>query len=497
MLQTTQSCVDSSGTLNVVAAVRGAIASPSVSLSVATKNPRQGVIVPALYNSSGPMFKLSTVGLYDLYSTTYALTAAQVATSKFDVSLGGGIADSFKNSGDLGVTCASGPPAASSTTTPTSTPTSIPSQTTLGIKPTVASYSYLGCYSDSAYARVLPDTSESINNMTLEVCAAFCKSYPYFGVEYGQECYCGNALDSSAVLEQDSDCSYTCPGTGGQYEYCGAGNRISVYKLKSSSVSSTPTTTPTSTTTPPSTSSPPPAQSSLAVVRTVSSYSYLGCYTDSAYNRVLPATSESTGTMTLEVCAAFCKTYAFFGVEYGQECYCGNALGSSANLQDDSDCYYTCASNSFEYCGAGNRIGVYGKASSSSSSTNSVSASTTSTSTTSILSSTTSSTLSQTTLGIKPTVGAYTYLGCRSDSPYARVLLATSTSTASMTLEACATFCSAYAYFGTEYSQECYCGNALATSAATEPDSDCSYTCGGSQYEYCGAGNRLSVYQKK
>src|SRR5258707_14722030 len=51
--------------------------------------------------------------------------------------------------------------------------------------------------------------------------------------------YCGNALDSTSVLATtQADCSFSCPGN--QYEYCGAGNRIQMYKLSpvSSSVSS-------------------------------------------------------------------------------------------------------------------------------------------------------------------------------------------------------------------------------------------------------------------
>ncbi len=65
-----------------------------------------------------------------------------------------------------------------------------------------------------------------------------------------------------------------------------------------------------------------------------------------------------------------------------------------------------------------------------------------------------------------------------------------------MTLEACQTFCSAYTYFGVEYSHECYCGNSLNAGSVAAPATDCSMTCMGASSEYCGAGNRLSVYAR-
>lgn len=63
--------------------------------------------------------------------------------------------------------------------------------------------------------------------MTLESCAAFCGSYAYFGVEYGDECYCGNTLGTGSVIAANTDCSMLCPGN--QLELCGAGNRLSLY----------------------------------------------------------------------------------------------------------------------------------------------------------------------------------------------------------------------------------------------------------------------------
>lgn len=48
-----------------------------------------------------------------------------------------------------------------------------------------------------------------------------------------------------------------------------------------------------------------------------------------------------------------------------------------------------------------------------------------------------------------------------------------------------------YKYSGTEYANECWCGNSLPSNKAAE--SDCNMACKGDSTQKCGAGNRLSV----
>ena len=48
-----------------------------------------------------------------------------------------------------------------------------------------------------------------------------------------------------------------------------------------------------------------------------------------------------------------------------------------------------------------------------------------------------------------------------------------------------------------QYATECYCGDAFTGGSTTTQDGDCSMKCGGNATEYCGAGNRLSVYAKQ
>ena len=64
-----------------------------------------------------------------------------------------------------------------------------------------------------------------------------------------------------------------------------------------------------------------------------------------------------------------------------------------------------------------------------------------------------------------------------------------------MTLETCATFCSGYKYFATEYAAECYCGNTLNAASTQAALADCSMPCSGNALQYCGGPNRIELYQ--
>ena len=58
----------------------------------------------------------------------------------------------------------------------------------------------------------------------------------------------------------------------------------------------------------------------------------------------------------------------------------------------------------------------------------------------------------------------------------------------------CAALCSDYAYFGLQYSTECYC-SAMAPDNEERPASECSRQCPGDAHTACGGSWRNSVYQ--
>lgn len=68
-----------------------------------------------------------------------------------------------------------------------------------------------------------------------------------------------------------------------------------------------------------------------------------------------------------------------------------------------------------------------------------------------------------------------------------------------MSIEECSNYCLSalgYSLFGVEYGGERYCGDELQSGSVLVDDEDCNMACPGNAAEMCGAGNRLSVYQK-
>lgn len=226
------------------------------------------------------------------------------------------------------------------------------------------------------------------------------------------------------------------------------------------------------------TSSTPPASSTstsssaapsgtLTRVPTVSSFSYAGCWTEGTGSRALTGKGTAAGDMTLETCATFCAGYKYFATEYSAECYCGNTLHSTSANVSLSDCSMTCAGNPLQYCGGPNRIELYEQ----------------------------DAIVAPPAPSQPTTVGtSWTFHNCMTEGSAGRALGAETYASDSMTLESCAAFCQGYAYFGTEYARECFCGNSFGAGSVAAAAGDCSMTCSGNAGNFCGAGNRLSVY---
>jgi hypothetical protein len=92
-------------------------------------------------------------------------------------------------------------------------------------------------------------------------------------------------------------------------------------------------------------------------------YSFQGCYTD-AQPRTLSGYSVTRNDMTQELCVGACDGmgYIFAGVEYGSQCFCGDGLGGKGVKVDGGECGMRCKGDSGEWCGDGNRLGVWMRA---------------------------------------------------------------------------------------------------------------------------------------
>ncbi|KAE9375954.1 WSC-domain-containing protein [Stipitochalara longipes BDJ] len=188
-------------------------------------------------------------------------------------------------------------------------------------------------------------------------------------------------------------------------------------------------------------------------------YVYNGCYTEATGQRALTGYAYYDDSMTVEKCAAACSTFAWFGVEYGRECYCGNSPNLGSVSTSETECSFSCPGNSAETCGAGNRLNMYSAA------------------------------------VVKQISPTYSQLGCYTEASNGRALNSYSIADDAMTVEKCAAACTGHWMFGVEWHRECYCGDELMPGSVPASSTDCKYSCVGNDSELCGGDWRLNVYQ--
>jgi hypothetical protein len=307
--------------------------------------------------------------------------------------------------------------------------------------------------------------------MTVEECAQFCfqGDYSFFSLQNSDQCFCDFEIGINSVQVSSSQCNMVCADDSS--EICGGSSVVSLF--------GGPTTL-------------------------FFQYSDQGCFSYSSSIRALSGTSLlGNSDNSVEACAAFClPTYSLFGVENGQDCWCGNSINSQAQTLPEISCNTNCTEPDGSVCGGSSAIEIYGiktsftvssTSTSTSMSSTIQSSSSSSTTTTQSSSSSTSSSPSST-----PTSPTYCSWGCYTEATNIRALSeAALVNYMSMTVEICANFClvqQGQQLFGVEYGGECYCGDTLNTDSASTMSSDCNMPCGGNAAELCGAGNRLNFY---
>ncbi|KAJ7113633.1 copper radical oxidase [Mycena epipterygia] len=205
-------------------------------------------------------------------------------------------------------------------------------------------WTYVGCFVDNAHGRILPNQQPDNTNLTMESCVSTCiaQNFTVASGEFGVQCFCGTELIAGATAAPESDCNMACGGSA--TEACGAGNRMSVY-----STSKTVTILPV----------PVPQNSSIP-----GSWSYQGCLMEAVGSRAIPwqniYPTNNSATTCLGQCAAF--GYTAGGMEFGEECYCGDVSDVQAagvGFAPASDCNMPCPGDPIHLCGGGNRIQYY------------------------------------------------------------------------------------------------------------------------------------------
>lgn len=326
----------------------------------------------------------------------------------------------------------------------------------------VGDWTWLGCYTEATASRALSGKTTANDDMTLEDCAAFCDDYTYFGTEYGRECYCGDRFNAGSTLRDDSECNMKCAGS--ECNFCGAGDRLSVYTKGGSGPGSTTTQSGSSTT------------SALPVpTEFPEGWESYGCWVDGVNGRILSYQAPDDPDLTLESCVQLCaaRNNTIAGAEYSRQCFCGDKIRNGGQeAESSSECNTPCGGNSQQICGGGGRMSIFALAEPQ----------------------------VESPPGPIETVGDWAYQGCVQDNVNDRkTFFWQSFFPGTMTPEDCLDRCADFGYMaaGLEYGEECYCGdpaNIDTAGADFVDESDCNVPCAGDASAICGGGSRLSTY---
>jgi hypothetical protein len=252
---------------------------------------------------------------------------------------------------------------------------------------------------------------------------------------------------------------------GDQWEFCGEGNRLSVYIRDGAPIPSSTTTSQAS-----ATPTAPP-------VGMPDGWTDQGCWQDGVNGRIMPYAIPANPQMTHQMCAQECfsRGYTISGTQYFTECYCGKSIQAGGKRADsEAGCNTACGGDNTQMCGGAGWMKIF------------------------------SDGTPQAYVPPAPQTGGlngtWTYQGCYEDFggeirtlPWALNL--PGINSPEVCLGRCAEF--GYAAAGMEYGVECYCGDPIDISesgASLRPETECNMVCAGNDTAICGAGLRLTTY---
>ncbi|XP_065580281.1 xylosyltransferase oxt-like isoform X1 [Artemia franciscana] len=88
---------------------------------------------------------------------------------------------------------------------------------------------YIGCFEDIRESRILSKEGVKLLKNSPSACIDFCvqTGHSFAGVEYGNECFCGDTSPSANLRRETFGCNMTCAGTNSST--CGGYLRVEVY----------------------------------------------------------------------------------------------------------------------------------------------------------------------------------------------------------------------------------------------------------------------------
>lgn len=200
-------------------------------------------------------------------------------------------------------------------------------------------FTLMGCIAEGTSGRALKGAVFTSQSMNRGVCVSYCadKGYPLAGIEYGVECYCDYALQSGAndaTLLDAANCGFTCPDKSVD-ETCGGSDALLLF--------SNPTLGPPEYILP-------------------TGWTYNSCRVEGRNGRALTGHTFTSNQMTRDLCINACasKGFTLAGVEYGEECYCGNEFANGGGaVAPEAECAKRCPGADSTYCGDGDRLSTF------------------------------------------------------------------------------------------------------------------------------------------
>ncbi|KAJ7583869.1 hypothetical protein C8J56DRAFT_1054387 [Mycena floridula] len=335
----------------------------------------------------------------------------------------------------------------------------------------VGNWISLGCYGDAIQGagRTLRTEMGLSSPTTIEACTSACFNggFQFSGTEFSDECYCDTVISNGGAPMPLTDCSMLCSGNSS--EFCGGPNRLNLYNYTGTDLPHTG---------PPGGGGGASGPTGVSPVLTglPSPWAYNNCWVDNANGRVFEVSITPSPSTTVESCIASCSAQNFTvaGLEFSDECYCGNRLINGAALANPTSCNMGCAGASTEACGGPGRLSVY-------------------------------STTSDFPVLPVPTPlttnlpGDWTYKGCYADTND-RILTHQNIWPTNNTVEACINQCDTFGYTaaGVEFGVECYCGDStdvIQKNSTQIADSQCNVQCSGDPIHLCGGGLKFNLYE--
>jgi hypothetical protein len=191
------------------------------------------------------------------------------------------------------------------------------------------------CVKDEKTARVLPIFLGDVNSV--EECIAGCRTlqrdpasygYAYAGLEFKTECYCGDEPEGGfdSLYTWPDRCNMRCGGEGAIWQNCGGAGAMNVWSVPKSDLGG------------------------------------VCVYDHPRDGRVFNGPAEiGITTLTVEHCRDYCfgLDYNYYGLEYGDSCYCGNNPSHIVPALP-TECAMPCTGDDTELCGSAYRLNAYG-----------------------------------------------------------------------------------------------------------------------------------------